>query len=48
MKMTNLKAMHHIVSKDPPVLCGDYYSEELIHFVGCCLQKNPNDRSSAE
>ncbi len=45
LRMPHLKAMHNIVSKDPPVLHN--YSETLAHFVGCCLQKKPSDRLSA-
>lgn len=46
LRMPHLKAMHNIVSKDPPTLKG--FSESLTHFVGCCLQKRPNDRLSAK
>ena len=45
LRMPHLKAMHNIVSKEPPTLKN--YSELLIHFVGCCLQKQPADRFSA-
>lgn len=44
--MPHIKAMQHIISKDPPVLIG--FSESLTHFITCCLQKDPKERYSAK
>jgi len=46
LRMPHIKAMHSIISKDPPILQG--FSESLTHFISCCLQKDPKDRLSAK
>lgn len=46
LRMPHLKAMHNIVSKDPPVVKG--VSEVLGSFINACLQKRPKDRASSK
>lgn len=43
--MPHLKAMHNIVSKDPPLVKGN--SEAFTNFISSCLQKKPKDRASS-
>lgn len=46
LRMQHLKAMHNIVSKEPPRIKN--FSVNLCDFVSKCLQKNPKDRWSAK
>lgn len=46
LRMPHLKAMHNIVSKEPPIVKGN--SEALTSFINACLQKKPKDRSSSK
>lgn len=46
LRLPHLKAMHNIVTKDPPIL-PNKFSKELCHFVDCCLKKDPSQRWSA-
>lgn len=46
LRMKHHLAMQCIVNRDPPKLTKG--SSDLIHFVDCCLRKNPSERKSSK
>lgn len=37
-----------VLESPPPKLSGDYFSSEFCDFLQSCLQKQPEDRASAD
>lgn len=40
--------VQNVLESPPPTLSGDYFSTEFRDFLQSCLQKQPEDRASAD